>query len=74
VTTLTSTRISSRTKPPGRRPDSAFTETQPGETLADVAVRIYGTPDATRALWHANRDQVADPNAALAEATVLRTP
>jgi hypothetical protein len=56
------------------RSNSAFTQSEEGETLADVAVRVYGTTDAARKLWLANRDIVQRPKARLAAGTLLRTP
>ncbi len=47
---------------------------EPGEKLADVATRVYGSPDEAEALWRANRDQVAMIDSALAKGTLLRTP
>jgi hypothetical protein len=59
-------------RPPARR--SAFTEVAAGESLADVAVRVYGTPDATNSLWRANRDVIDGRDASLQAGTLLRTP
>src|SRR5579883_1027951 len=33
-----------------REPRSAFTQVDEGESLADVALRVYGTPDAAQSL------------------------
>jgi nucleoid-associated protein YgaU len=55
-------------------PRSPFTIVQAGETLADVASRIYGRSDAAETLWRANRDQVAMIDSPLAGGTLLRTP
>jgi nucleoid-associated protein YgaU len=57
-----------------RSPRSAFTTAEPGETLAGVALRIYGTDEALRKLWLANRDQFARPEDPLEAGTILRTP
>jgi hypothetical protein len=57
-----------------RRPTAAFAFVAPGESLADVAVRIYGTADARELLWQANRDQLAGPDAPLRAGSSLRTP
>ncbi len=43
------------------RPRSAFTEVAEGESLADVATRVYGAPEAARTLWQANRDMIGRP-------------
>lgn len=56
---------------PGR---AAFTHSVAGETLADVAVRVYGSPDSTRTLWMVNRDVIDGPNSVLVAGTLLRTP
>jgi hypothetical protein len=57
-----------------RRPESEFTVTQEGESLADVAVRIYGSADAVETLRAANRDRLGPAGADLAPGTLLRTP
>jgi hypothetical protein len=51
-----------------------FTVVLSGETLADVATRVYGSSDSTRDLWKANRDQVARIDSVLARGMLLRTP
>jgi nucleoid-associated protein YgaU len=56
------------------RPRSAFTEVAEGESLADVATRIYGAPEAARTLWHANRDMIGSFDAPLQVGMFLRTP
>ncbi len=61
-----------RPPPPSPRPSFAIVE--PGESLEDVAARIYGSKDATEALWKANRDQVERIDSPLARGTLLRTP
>lgn len=61
-----------RSKPPIPRPSFAVVEG--GETLADVAARIYGSRDEAEALWKANRDQVERIDSPLARGTLLRTP
>lgn len=57
---------------PGFHP--TFTTTSEGETLADVARRVYGSAAATQDLWLANRDHVARIDAPLPAGTLLRTP
>lgn len=57
-----------------RRPGSSFTKAEGGETLADVARRVYGTEEAAGPLWRANRDQLDGPEAALRPGMILRTP
>jgi nucleoid-associated protein YgaU len=51
-----------------------FTIVGSGETLSDVARRIYGTGDEAEWLWRANRDLVGEPGATVPPGTVLRTP
>lgn len=57
-----------------KRPDSAFTEARNGETLAEVAERVYGTGIDLRAFWKVNRDQLATMDAPIRAGMVLRTP
>jgi hypothetical protein len=70
--------LTSRVDPPTRpsvptsRPPFAVVE--PGESLSDVAARVYGSKDASEALWKANRDQVARVDSPLSGGTLLRTP
>jgi hypothetical protein len=61
-----------RPPPPSPRPSFAIVEQ--GESLADVAARVYGSEDAAEALWKANRDQVERVDSPLARGTLLRTP
>jgi hypothetical protein len=58
--------------PPGPRP--SFAIVGPGESLADVAARVYGSRDAAEALWKANRDQVERLDSPLPRGTLLRVP
>jgi hypothetical protein len=51
-----------------------FTLSAEGETLRDVAVRVYGSTERTEALWRLNRDLVGERDAPLAAGTLLRTP
>lgn len=57
-----------------RQPESPFTIAEPGEKLADVAMRVYGPLADLPALWQANRDLVDRPDANLRPGMVLRTP
>ena len=57
-----------------RSPQSAFTETVEGESLKDIALRVYGDPTSIRTLWLANRDIIPDQNSPLRGGTLLRTP
>ena len=42
-----------------------------GETLRDVAIRVYGSPDATDTLWRLNRDLVGRRDAPLPSGTFI---
>ena len=55
-------------------PRRAFASVEPGEGLADVARRVYGSADAADRLWQANRDTLPRPETPLAPGTLLRTP
>jgi hypothetical protein len=55
-------------------PRSAFTRVAAGESLSDVAVRVYGTPDAANTLWLVNRDLIDRRDAPLSVGMLLRTP
>jgi nucleoid-associated protein YgaU len=55
-------------------PRKAFATVEPGETLADVARRVYGTPDAADRLWQANRDALPRPDSPVEPGALLRTP
>ena len=57
-----------------RRPGSAFITSLPGETLADLAARVYGSADAVEVLWRANRDQLEAPDSPIRPGSLLRTP
>jgi nucleoid-associated protein YgaU len=52
----------------------AFTEAYEGETLRDVASRVYGSPEEDEALWRLNRDLIGRRDDALSAGTLLRTP
>ncbi len=55
-------------------PRSAFTTTRDGESLDDVAVRVYGSADKADTLWRANRDLLPHRDSPLSAGAVLRTP
>jgi len=57
-----------------REPRSAFTVAKAGETIEDVARRIYGTIDESVALWRANRDTLPSRDSPLSPGMLLRTP
>ena len=57
-----------------RRPSSAFATVADGESLADVAARVYGLPEAAAVLFRANRDQIDRVDEKPPVGTVLRTP
>jgi len=65
-------RRAARRSPAPRR--SSATIVEDGETLADIAARTYGTPDAAESIWKANRDQLARRDATLTPGMLLRTP
>lgn len=52
----------------------ALTVARAGETIADVARRVYGREVGTEVLLQANREVVRDPERAIPAGTVLRTP
>ena len=58
----------------GKLARSPFTVVGAGETIADVARRVYGTPENAGALWRANRDVLQGLDSPVAPGTVLRTP
>jgi hypothetical protein len=55
-------------------PRGAFTSVRDGETLADVARRVYGPASDPNTLWMANRDLIARKDAPLRAGMMLRTP
>ena len=67
-------RTVSRRLPVPSKPRSAFTEAVDGESLKDVALRVYGDPNSVRTLWLANRDILNDQKSPLRAGTLLRTP
>ena len=62
------------TAPASTVPRAAFTVVQKGETLKDVAVRVYGSSDRLDSLWRANRDVLPRSDSPLTAGAVLRTP
>jgi nucleoid-associated protein YgaU len=56
------------------RPRGAFTRVEPGETLAEIAARVYGSSASARTLWLANRDLIDSQDAPLRAGALLRTP
>ena len=56
------------------RPLGSITIIEKGERLVDVAIRIYGSAEATSRIWKANRDRLASIDAPLSEGWLLRTP
>jgi hypothetical protein len=69
-------RLASQSAPESARrlARAPFTVVGSGETMADVARRVYGTADDVESLWRANRDIPREPGSALAPGTVLHTP
>jgi hypothetical protein len=59
---------------PERPPHDAFTLANEGETLRDVAIRIYGSEVEAEALWRLNRDLIGRKDVPLSAGTLLRTP
>ena len=57
-----------------RRPSGPFTQVREGESMSDVAARIYGSDASVQTLWLANRDQLSSDQAVLRPGMVLRTP
>jgi hypothetical protein len=55
-------------------PRSAFTTVKEGESLDDVALRVYGSADQAEALWRANRDLLPRRDSSLRAGAALRTP
>ena len=55
-------------------PRSSFTTARDGESLDDVAVRVYGSADQVDALWRANRDLLLRRDSPLKAGDMLRTP
>jgi hypothetical protein len=65
-----------RRQVPERPPHDAFTLANEGETLRDVAIRIYGSDSEVEAeaLWRLNRDLIGRRDVSLSAGTLLRTP
>jgi hypothetical protein len=59
---------------PAPEPRGAFTRVRRGESLADVARRVYGSDGAAEDLWKSNRDLLDHEDAPLREGELLRTP
>ncbi len=55
-------------------PPSEFTTVLKGETLGDVAQRVYGSGELASSLWRSNRDQLDQPDSRLKAGGILRTP
>jgi hypothetical protein len=62
------------TAPASTVPRAAYTVVQKGETLKDVAVRVYGSSDGLDSFWRANRDVLPRSDSPLSAGAVLRTP
>jgi nucleoid-associated protein YgaU len=56
------------------RPSAVFATANPGESLADLAQRVYGEGADLDALWKINRDQLPTKESELRAGMVLRTP
>ena len=59
---------------PRSQPLRGFATVSAGESLADVAQRVYGSADAVHKLWRANRDQLPDQATPPRTGMILRTP
>lgn len=57
-----------------RVPAGPFTEARSGETLEDVAWRVYGSDRAVDSLRKANRDLLRDEDVPLVAGALIRTP
>jgi hypothetical protein len=71
--------VAASSRPPSQPPvilpaQDGFTQAQEGETLSDVARRVYGSADEAEALWRLNRDLVRRRDEVLSAGTLLRTP
>jgi hypothetical protein len=55
-------------------PRGPFTRARRGESLADVARRVYGSDTGILTLWSSNRDLIDREDAPLREGELLRTP
>ncbi|MFO0910163.1 MAG: hypothetical protein U0794_17770, partial [Isosphaeraceae bacterium] len=55
-------------------PRGAFTVVRPGESLREVARRVYGSEEAAEGLWKANRDLIDEAEGPLTPGALLRTP
>lgn len=58
----------------GAREPAEFTVVEAGETLEDLAERVYGRADAAPAIVRANRDVLPRGGTALEAGALLRTP
>jgi hypothetical protein len=71
--------VAGANRPPSEPPAilparEGFTQALEGETLRDVALRVYGSADEAESLWRLNRDLVPRRDATLSAGTLLRTP
>ena len=55
-------------------PCEGFTQALEGETLRDVAIRVYGSSEEAESLWRLNRDLISRREGTLPPGTLLRTP
>jgi len=72
ATTTAATNGESNATDSGRR--GSFTVVKAGETLGDVALRVYGTTGEAGFLWRANRDALERRDSPLTVGMLLRTP
>jgi hypothetical protein len=69
-----SARAPTRQSVPVLPPCDGFTQSLEGETLRDVAIRVYGSSDDAESLWRLNRDLLRRREGILPTGTLLRTP
>ncbi len=67
-------RTVSRVRVNAPRSPGVFTTVERGETLADVATRVYGTSGTAAHVWRANRDQLLTVETPPRAGMLLRTP
>jgi hypothetical protein len=74
VTPRPSVKKPARRSAPVLPPREGFTQSRDGETLRDVAIRVYGSADEAESLWRLNRDLIRRRDGNLPAGTILRTP
>jgi hypothetical protein len=69
-----SARVGARRSAAVLPPTAGFTRVLEGETLRDVALRLYGSSEEAESLWRLNRDLIRRKEGTLPAGTLLRTP